>query len=421
MRRRTLCRMAPTREVRESRRRIGSVAVIAAVALAGCGSAAGPVTVTPAPMAPDATEDLGAGDTARPADDTAWWRMRFNPVQAIEVGTLGAGGVATVQLVQQRVFSEALVFPMREVIGPRNGLVVTIGGDGGTGAPEAVITAIDATSGEQREVLRTPDVVLDAVFATGTTVVFLTADSRTGALTGTWRVDAAAPARAEPVEGLLGEAPDIQLVARKAPSTQLFTSPTGELVAVLRCTAAGACGVRAVDLVDGTAYEQPLAQGDQLIGLAGERALIQPMCMAEFCAGELLDLASGERAEIPHAGRRPIFGQAVIASADGPVLITQVTGNTMPGQGATEQPSFLVTDLEGLRTGGPVAVDLGSMTMVPAWMFEFGVELPPGWFAVMGAPPAGDGAGAASRIIAVSASDGEVVPLPVLGEFMIQG
>jgi hypothetical protein len=41
----------------------------------------------------------------------------------------------------------------------------------------------------------------------------------------------------------------------------------------------------------------------------------------------------------------------------------------------------------------------------------------------MGTPPAARGQGAAvvDNLYAVSASDGEVVPLPALGEFMIQG
>lgn len=394
--------------------------ITAAAILVGCSAPPGPIAATPAPMAPDATEGA-AVENARPGEDTAWWRARFDPVHAIEVGTLGAGGVAVVQLIQQRVNPEILVFPMRSVLGPRDGLVVTIGGD--DDRLEAVATVIDARSGEQRELLRTSDVVVDAVFATGTTVVFLTADSDTGAFTGTWQVDAAAPDRPEPVEGLLGEAADIQLVARRAASTQLVASPTGELVAAVHCTEEGACALRAVNLVEGTRYEQPLAMGDQLIGMGSERVFIQPMCMAQVCAGELLDLASGERAAIADAAGPLHFEKTVVASKDGPLLISQLSGDTMPIEGAVEKPSFVATDLGSVRTGAPVVMELESIRIVHTQTHDFGVELPRGWFAVMGAPPPGlgEGAGVAQGIFAVSASDGEAVPLPALGEFMVQG
>src|SRR3990170_4623109 len=102
--------MAPTRAVPPLRRPVGSVVVLAvAMALAGCGMASTAVTVTPAPMAPSAAEgpagsdDAGPAADAGPVGDAAWWRMRYDPVLAIEVGTLDSGRVATVQLVQQRV------------------------------------------------------------------------------------------------------------------------------------------------------------------------------------------------------------------------------------------------------------------------------------------------------------------------------
>lgn len=413
--------MAPTRELAASHRLVRSVlAIAAAAAVSGCGSAPGPVTVTPAPMAPDASDGVVAEPGTGLAEDTAWWRMRFDPVQAIEVGTLGAGTVAAVDLVQQRVNSEALVFPAREVIGPRKGLVVTIGGSGGE---ENLLTAIDATSGDRREVVRTSDIIVDAVFASGTTVVFLTADPRTGALTGTWRVDAAAPAQPEPVEGLIGEVPDIQLVARSAPHSRLLASPTGELVAAVHCTAAGACALRAVNLVEGTRYEGPLALGEEPVALAGERVVMRPLCQADPCRGELLDLASGERAPIPDVGSAPHFDEAVLASEDGPLLVRQLSGNPMQMEGAPEPPTFVVTHLEGLRSGAPVAVALETMRIVRAQSLDVGVELPPGWFAVMGPAPVAGGAGpgVAEAIFAVSASDGEVVPLRALGEFLSQG
>jgi hypothetical protein len=398
------------------------VALGVSTLLGACGG--GPAASDP-PRAEPSSEaaQSGAAEPAdAPNDDTAWWRLQFDPMamgpdQTIEVGTLGAGVVATIDVPMQVVDPNALVFPMRSVIGPRNGLVVTVEGDGA----EAVLWSIDAASGEERELARTADVIVDAVFATGTSVVFLTVNPRTGAFTGAWRVDAAAPDGPEPVEGLLAAA-EIQLAARSVGHTRLFASPTGDVVAVQHCTAAGACVIRALNVVDGTRYEQPLAAADEPMGLAGERVFLRPVCMAE-CAGELLDLASGERAPVPEAGTLLFFEQTVVAMEGGPVLVTQLSGHTTPMQGPAQPPTYVVTRLADATTAAPVAVALGSMRIVSAQSYELGIELPPGWFAVMGAPPVapGEAPNVPLKVFAVSAADGSLVPLPALGEFLNQG
>ena len=414
--------MAVADRTRADHRLSGAVlGVVVSTALAGCGSAPGPVTLTPAPAAPDASRAPVGEDNPGPAEDAAWWRLTaqgvMGPAQAIDVGTLGDTGIRTIEVPMQVVDPNALVFPMRSVIGPRNGLVVTIGGDGG----EAVLMSIDAASGEERELARTTEVVVDAVFATGTSVVFMTASPRTGAFTGVWRLDAAAPpAQPEPVEGLIA-AGDFQLAARSVGSSRLFASPGGDLVALRQCSAAGACVIRAVNVVDGTRYEQPLRAGDEPVGLAGERVLLRPICEAA-CAAELLDLASGERAPMPATGNPMFLDETVIATESGAMLVTQVSGHTMPMPGPAPMPAFVLTSLDDGRTGDPIMVELESMRVVSAGSYELGIELPPGWFAVMGSAEAAAGAGGMPlNVFAVSAANGEVVPLPALGEFLIQG
>lgn len=380
-----------------------------------------PTAPVPTPVGTDvqATAPVATG----PADDAAWWRMRFDlmamgDVQVIDVGTLGGGVVATVEVPMQVVDPDVLVFPMRSIIGPAGGLVVTISADG----PESVLRSIDAASGEEREIVRTTHLVIDAQFAGGTSIVFLTADRATGQLTGSWLVDAVAPAEPRPVDGLLAAEPDIQLVARAAPSTRLIATPTGDVVAVLRCNPAAACGLRAVNLVDGTRYAQQIAAGDEPIGLAGELVFLRPMCMEMACVGELLDLTTGDRTPLPDAGNRLFFDEVVIDTEAGAVLVTQQSGNIMPMEGQAEAPSVVVTELGDRRSGPPLEIALRSMRIVPQAGHELGVELPTGWFTVMGTPiEPGAGASVPLEIFAISAADGRVVPLPVLGEFFIQG
>lgn len=367
----------------------------------------------PAPVVPD-----------EPVEGTAWWRIRFDlmrmgPGQVIEVGTLGGGSTAVVEMAMQAVDPGALVFPMSTVIGPAGGLVVTIGQDG----PDAVMRSIDAASGEQVEILRTSDVIIDAQFGAGTAIVFLTANPRTGALTGSWLVDAAAAARPEPLEGLVAGPSDIQLVAEAAPFTRLFVSPTGEVAAVQQCGVEGACVIRAVNLDDGSRYEQPIARGDEPIGLGGERMLIRPMCMQDPCHGELLDLVTGERIPLPDAGSRLFFHETVIATPGGAALLTQLTGTVVPMEGPAEVPSFAVTALDQASTGQPVEVALGSMRIVSHTGTELGVELPPGWFIALGAPPIppGGSGNIPMTAFAIEVASGRVVPLPALGEFFTQG
>ena len=417
--------MAVADETRAHHRVIGAVmAIVASAALVGCGSAPGPVSVTPAPMAPGATEGPAGEEDAGPAEDAAWWRIHVDARgitvgQIFDMGTLGdAAPVATVDVPMQLVDPNALVMPMRPIIGPRDGLIATIGGD----AREGILTSIDAGTGDRRVLVRTQEIIVDAVFATGPSVVFLTADPRDGSFTGGWRVDAVAPhAQPEPVEGLVAAA-DFQLAARSVGHSRLFASPSGDVVALLQCTAAGACVVRAVNLVDGTRYEQPLAATDEPIGIAGERLFLRPVCQAE-CAGELLDLSSGERAPIPGTGNPMGFEETVIDTRGGAMVVTQVSGQTVPMEGAASEPAFVLTSLDDGRTGEPIPVDLAWMRVVVADSHELGIELAPGWFAVMGAQRVGlrEALGLAMGVFAVSAADGRVVPLPALGEFWFQG
>jgi len=66
---------------------------------------------------------------------------------------------------------------------------------------------------------------------------------------------------------------------------------------------------------------------------------------------------------------------------------------------------------------------LGSMRIIAVPGYDMGVELPTGWFAVLGnAPVPADGAaGVPMTVFAIEASTGRVVALPAMGEVFIQG
>lgn len=403
------------------------VAVVGAATLVWGAPLVGMLQAPPQASSPTASARgtdaaAGQGEVAdEPTDDAAWWRLRFDQAgmgvgQVIEVGTLGAGAIAQVEVPMQGVVPDALLFPIRSVIGPRAGLVVTIGADG----PEAILSAVDATTGEVRQLVRTTDVIVDAQFVEGTSVLFLTGDAATGQMTGSWLIDAAAPAEPRPVEGLLGGAADVQLVARVTAQVRLFVSPTGDLAAVHRCGLEEVCTLRAVDLTDGTAHEHHMPIGDEPIGLGAGLVYVRPMCMQAFCPGEVLDLATGERRPMPDVGNRFSFDETVIETGSGPALLTQVGGVPGPADVPADELALVVTDLESGDAGPPIPVALESMRILGSSAHDLGVELPAGWVAVMGSLP-GAGANVPTAVFAIEAATGRVVLLDALGDFFLQG
>jgi hypothetical protein len=400
------------------------VLVAAAVALVGLPQL-GP-RQTPAPAAPAAPSgsapSAGASAATEPAGDAAWWRVRLDRMamnaQTIDVGTLEGGVTATVQVAMQPPPREGSIFPNRNVIGPMGGQVVTIGADGG----DAVLIAIDAVTGEMREVIRTGDMVVDAAFTTGSTVVFITADRLTGDLTGAWLVDVMNPDEPERVDGLLAAEPAVRLVARSGTIIRLLVSADGSSAAVLQCEM-DACVVNAVSFVDGSRHQRRVGFGEEPIGIDGELLVLRPTCAVVQCIGEALDLATGERRRLPGDGWQ-IFSEAFIASDQGPLLIGQETGSIMPAPEPVEDPSFSVIDLDDFAERGPIPVaGLGSMRIMalPAW--DLGVELPSGWFGVLGSAPVpeGESPNVLQTVFAVEAATGRVVPLPALGEVLTEG
>ena len=339
------------------------------------------------------------------------------PVHAIDVGTLGGGVTATLPAAQFGPNVQLSAFPNRQAVGPRTGWVVVIGLDRG----EMVLTAAQAATGETHEIARTADVVVDAAFAAGTTLVFITGDPRTGALTGAWRVDVAGEGDPERIEALLGAEPSVRLVARAVPFAKLLVSPDGSFAAVLACDP-GACVVRAVDLADGGVFELATQHGEELIGLAGRALIVRPVCQLELCQAEMIDLGTGERGPLPGDGWM-MFREAVVAGPAGPLLVGQESGAFAPMPEPVEDPSFSVIDFATRTASPPIAVGLGAMSIVSVPGYDMGIELPPGWFAALGvAPiPAGGNASVPMGAYALDAETGEAVPLPALGEFFIQG
>lgn len=371
--------------------------------------------------APSATRTQSP-QAAEPGPDTAWWRMRVdptmaNPVLTIDVGTLGGGVAVTLDAAQPGPNNQLSAFPTRVAVGPAEGWVVVIGIE----RSEMVLTAAHAGTGETREVARTGDVVVDAAFAADATLIFITADPRTGALTGAWRVDVAGGGVPEPIDGLVAAPPSIRLVARAVPFARLLVSPVGGSAAVLSCDLA-ACQVRAIDLEDGATFEIAVPQGEELLGLAGHILVVRPVCQFEVCRAEMIDLATGERGALPGDGWL-MFREAFIAGPAGPLLVAQESGALAPMPEPVEAPSFSVIDLTTRTAGPPVGVGLGAMSVVAGPGYDMGVELPAGWFMALGSPPIPPGGDASIPMgaYAVDASTGRAVPLPALGEFLMQG
>lgn len=395
--------------------------LVAAVVIAGL-PMIGP-RQTPAPAAPSGEAAPTAPAANEPAADAAWWQMRVDMMadasqgNVIDIGTLDGGITATVEVAFPEPTADSSAFANRIVIGPRLGHVVTIGAQG----TDVVLTSIDATTGEPRELVRTGDIVVDAAFGRGSEIVFLTADRVTGSPTGLWRIDALDPRAPRPVEGAMAAEPAFRLVARVGSFSRLFVSPDGGSAAVMRCEL-DACLVRTVSLTDGTVHQQPVQLSTEPIGLTGHTLLIRPSCMELSCGGELLDLATGERETLPGDGWWA-FSETLIPSDDGVLLVGQTGGATAPGPQPLDAPAFRVIELEALVARNPIELGLGSMSIQAQTAFDAGVELPPGWFAVRGSMPAPEGGDGnmPMTVFAVEAATGRLVPLPALGEVFVQG
>jgi hypothetical protein len=395
------------------------VAVAAAIAVprlttseaptAPSGSAA--ATPTNAESAPAEVAD-GLGD------DTAWWRYvqmdAAGAAEMIQVGTLGAGPTAEVHVeMQGSDVVDMMLFPFRSVIGPRGGVVVTIGGDG----EAAVLQAVDAATGDVRELARTEDVIVDAQFLAGASVLFITGDAASGDVTGAWVVDAVEGGQPAPLEGLVGAAADITLVARATAMVRLFVSPNGDVAAVHRCGPNGVCALRAVNLEDGTQYEHQLPAGDEPIGLAGEHVYLRQLCMQAFCPGELLHLETGERVALAGGGDRISFDETVVDSTDGPVLV-QAAGTVRAPAPGVDDLGIAVTDMATGQTRPPIRLPLGSMRIVGPTAHDVGIEVPPGWVAVLASPPGAPVPPPSMSAFAIDLVTGELVHLPAVGEFL---
>ena len=404
----------------------------AAVVIAGLPLVQRPVTSSPSASSVVSASSVASASSARssptvapeatePTGDTAWWRFQQGNFgefgeQTLDLGTLDAGVTASMRLTQQVRDPDGLAFPQRMVIGPREGRIVTIAASGDRNA----LLAIDATNGDIVPLVETHDVVVDAAFAEGSTVIFLTADSSSGDLTGLWRIDSADPADPVPIEGILAAEAPFRLAARAAPDTRLLVSADGGMAAVLLCQ--DACVVRAVDLRDGTRFEQPLPFAE-IRGLSGQNLVMVRTEQGPIGNGVLLNLASGETVELPGDGWQT-NSEAIVPSNRGPLLIAQETGMVAPAPEPLEDPSFSAIELDALVAHEPIFPDgLGSMRIIAVPGYDMGVELPTGWFAVLGnAPVPADGAaGVPMTVFAIEASTGRVVALPAMGEVFIQG
>lgn len=335
----------------------------------------------------------------------------------VHVGTMMEGVTRDVELRQPPIAAPGAVVAQRSVAGVAGGVVVTIEDDG----RRSVMRAVIASSGEVHDLLASDDLIVDAVLSPdGRLVYYVAADRLTGDLTGAWRVNADALRAPEAIDGLVGTAPEFRLVAVAPFVIRLMLSPDGTTLGLWHCVELD-CVMRSVRSDDGAevgelrlqrGFGEPYAITDRLV-------LLVPICPdVPACVPALIDLHSGEARPLPIEGWQ-YFSESVIRGGDGDQLAIQTAGwSVPPGPGQlAAQPEIAIIDLTSLEVEARYSPPLSSLRILPAREASVGVDLPPGWILLQGSEP-----GARSmKAYALDLADGDLVPLPALGEWHIQG
>lgn len=389
------------------------------------------------PASPGAS--VAASETATPSgrgitftmatspDDAAWYRIGRDPrafPQHLEIGTTGEGATHDVVIDWAFAAAPGSIVPTRPIAGIVDGVVVIVDDDART----STLSAVVASTGAAHDLVAVDDVIVAAaVLARSREVVYITADRRTGELTAAWLVSLEEPDPPRPLAGLLpaiGDVPrPIRLVAVAQFATWLMVSPDGSTVALFRCVQLD-CVLRAVGTEDGRLIgEHPIDRGlREPFAVSNRLAFLSPVVPdGPERFGEALDLETGVSARLPVEPWPSLPSHAIGTDAGGDFLAIQTAGHNLPpalmGQPLGEPPTVAIVDLPGFDRRADLTLPLASLRILPASDWTIGVDLPAGWVlaevSLPGETP--------MTFVAIDLSDGSVVPLPALGELLLQG
>jgi hypothetical protein len=353
------------------------------------------------------------------SDDAAWYRLgadlrRFPP--HLQVGTMTSGATYDVEIPWPDRPPGAIA-PERIVVGMADGVLVWIADDG----LNSVVHAVVAESGAAFDLIETEEVILAAAVDDRLRRVgYITGNRRTGDPTGAWTLslEGGAP---RPINALIGAAPRVRLAAVVPRVHLLFLSPDGSTIALFRCEMLD-CTLRAVRVDNGAligdhaldrGFREPFAITERL-------ALLRPTVQdGPERFGETMDLATGELTPL-NVESWPSFGEAVGEDDDGRYLAIQTAGASFPhefGGPVPEPPEVSVIDLDSLELLVTHRPPLATVLLIPDNDYGHGADLPPSWVLVQGSTPGTE----VMRAYALNVRNGQLVELPALGEWRLQG
>lgn len=398
------------------------IALIALLALARPAEAPSPsASGSPANATPSPDAGIPFVEPPTP-EEAAWFRIgadlgEFPP--HLQIGTMERGVTfeAPVRMIQNPVGE--IITPQRVVAGVAGGVAVTVEDDG----RRSVMRAVVASSGDVHDLVASDDVIVEALLAAGgRQTFFVTADRVTGDLTGAWRLSTEAGAAPERLNSLVGAAPEIRRVAIVPFVTHLMLSPDGTTLGLWRCVQMD-CLLRAVGADDGVLVgEVRLQRGGGIpFGITDRLAVLASGCPdGPACLPEVVNLETGEVRPMP-VDRWQLFSETVVDSAAGPVMAIQTAGNVAPpgggGQEGRPAPEITIIGLGDLQVLERHVLPLTSLRIIAGDDYSIGVDLPPGWILIQGSEPGQ----MAMSVYALNVSDGDIVPLPALGQVFVQG
>ncbi|HEX7224871.1 MAG TPA: hypothetical protein VF367_04770 [Candidatus Limnocylindria bacterium] len=346
----------------------------------------------------------------------AWWRRDANEMglPRVRIGTLAGGETAVIDLrVRDDAVMPATHGPNRRVGGPVDGYVAIIEDDG----PHAVLSTVDAASGRIRELLRREDLIIDVARA-GDELVILTVDPADGTPTGVWRLAPDGEAQPIPIEGLIGQAPDVRLAAVVDWMTRLVVSTDGRVIAIHRCVQL-ACELRAIDIGSGEAWRHRLDWVAQPEAVIGRMAVLNHACVDVDCRQDLLDLESG--AIHPLLRSDPMATRDIAVTTTPDTVVSIVSGPPVAPGGRPQEP--VVIDVYDFAEGIPrqVPLELGSLRLVTPMFPDAGIEAPEGTFLALASPvmDGGDVPPAMSYVL-VDVRRATAQFLEILGDVIVQ-
>lgn len=354
--------------------------------------------------------------------DAAWYRLGADPRQfppRLQVGTMADGVTFEVELRSEPGANPEAIVLQRPVLGIGDGVVVVVEDDG----RRSMMRAIVAATGDVHDLLTSDDVIVDGALGTdGRVAYYVTADRLTGDLTGAWRLPVGPGRAPEAIEALVSASPGIRLAAITRLVTRVLLSADGTTLGLFRCIELD-CALRAVRTDDGSLVGEVRIQrgGGDPFAITDRWALLRPITPdGPHSVGEVLDLASGESAPIP-IGPWPFAPGAVVAGEDGAILALQTAGWSAPpeamGQEPGRRPQVTLVSVDDMQVIGSHEPPLSALAIIVDDDYSTGVDLPTGWLLVRGSEP-GE---LEMTAYAMNLADGSLVPLPEVGEFLVEG